>query len=250
MRDLEPLIREHANDSEVNCKLSTPVVEAIRDAGLFKIFTPRALGGLEFGLPEAYKIFEAFAHIDSAVGWAVANSNAPAFTGAALPLYNCGAISATPFITTVALSSANNALKEALILAEKKTPAYMPAAIGDRPVAQAQLAEAKGKIEASRVYLAHALENLWANAAAGQAPNDEQKYTVQIASSHGTKAAGEAINLIFQVVTSSGTHRRMPFERYMRDIQTLMTHAFTSTARFESAGKMMMGRFTDWAFLY
>ena len=380
VRGLEPMIREHAPRFESDRRVSAEVMDAIRDAGFFRLFTPESLGGLELDLPSAYEIFEAFADIDSAIGWTVPNSNGPAMAGAALdsaaaeeiygnpntilagapyppgkarrvaggfrvsgkiayvsgcdhanwiagssfiydedgnreadedgnairlrtlfrtedveitdnwdtlgmrgtgshdvvvsdafveekfshvlgpiehrnpafsgPLYRCGAIASAPFVTVVCLSSANSALMSALELASKKTPAYMPATVGDRPVAQAQLAEAKGKIDGARLYLKKTIEDLWRNAVSGNTPSNELKTSLQIAASHGTKAAGDALSLIYEVVTSSGVHRALPFERHLRDVQTLMTHAFTSTARFESAGKLLVGRETDWFFLY
>jgi len=378
IKDIEPLIRQYAEEAEQNRTLSMPVVKALRDAGFFRMWTPKGLGGLEVDLPTSYRIFETLADIDSAVGWAVPNANGPLLAGAYFPsdvaeeiygdplsisagspnppgkatkvdggykvngtisyvsgcdfathvagsaliyqgneiqknntghpvplrivfraedveilgnwdtlgmlgtgshdvkvsdvfveekythflgpldtlrapydgpLYRCGPIVGTPFVTVVCLSSANNALNLALDLASKKTPAFMRGTVGDRPVAQAQLAEAKAKIVAARLYLRQVMDDIWEEAVSGHRTSSEFKVALQLAACHGTKAAGEALDLVYGVVGATGIQRSQPFERYHRDIRTLMQHAFTSISRFESAGKLMVGRETDWPFL-
>jgi len=38
--------------------------------------------------------------------------------------------------------------------------------------------------------------------------------------------------------------------QYFRDVHTASQHAFASISRFESIGKLMLGRQSDWAFYY
>ena len=45
VRELEPLIREHAAEAEAAHRLPKVTVEAIRKAGLFRIWVPESLGG-------------------------------------------------------------------------------------------------------------------------------------------------------------------------------------------------------------
>ncbi|MDQ2649667.1 MAG: hydroxylase, partial [Actinomycetota bacterium] len=44
-RDLAPLAAKHAEESEQDRRLAAPVVDALRDAGLFRLCVPKALGG-------------------------------------------------------------------------------------------------------------------------------------------------------------------------------------------------------------
>ena len=44
---LEPLIREYADEAERNRRLSQPVVTALAEAGFFRLYLPRTLGGFE-----------------------------------------------------------------------------------------------------------------------------------------------------------------------------------------------------------
>ena len=79
---LAPLIAEHALEAEQQRRLSPVVAEALRAAGFYRLFRPRALGGLELDPVTAFRLIEALARIDSAAGWNVAISNAIEVWGA------------------------------------------------------------------------------------------------------------------------------------------------------------------------
>jgi len=79
---LAPLIRGYADESERERRLSKPVVEALRDAGFFRMFRPLARGGLELDPVSAFRIIEALAQSDSASGWNVQIANASELFGA------------------------------------------------------------------------------------------------------------------------------------------------------------------------
>ncbi len=44
---LRPLIEQHIETSEHERRLATPIFEGLRDAGLFQLMVPKALGGFE-----------------------------------------------------------------------------------------------------------------------------------------------------------------------------------------------------------
>ena len=58
VRTLEPIIRQHADEAERERRLSTPVAGAMRDAGLYRMWRPKALGGLEVDPMTAFRVFE------------------------------------------------------------------------------------------------------------------------------------------------------------------------------------------------
>src|SRR5262245_39387419 len=45
--DLLPFIREHAAEAEKKRRLSPVVIDALREAGVFRLLLPRSFGGLE-----------------------------------------------------------------------------------------------------------------------------------------------------------------------------------------------------------
>jgi len=66
---IEPILREHAATAERERRLATPVAKALRDAGLYRLWRPRALGGFELDPIAGFEVLEAVARIDSAAGW-------------------------------------------------------------------------------------------------------------------------------------------------------------------------------------
>ena len=86
VRRLEPLIREHTDESERNRRQSPPVVTALAAAGILRMYTPHSLGGLEVEPLTFYRVVEEIARIDGSTAWCVwiASGN-PVFAGSCLP---------------------------------------------------------------------------------------------------------------------------------------------------------------------
>jgi alkylation response protein AidB-like acyl-CoA dehydrogenase len=82
---LEPLIRTHAEEAERNHHLSQPVVAALKKAGLFRMYIPKALGGLEVSPQTLYRVVEARARIDGSTGWCTFIGGVIGVFGAFLP---------------------------------------------------------------------------------------------------------------------------------------------------------------------
>jgi alkylation response protein AidB-like acyl-CoA dehydrogenase len=67
---LSSLIREHADRGERERHLMDPVVEALRDAGLYRMLVPRHLGGLQVEPLTFYHVVEALSRVDGLLGGA------------------------------------------------------------------------------------------------------------------------------------------------------------------------------------
>jgi alkylation response protein AidB-like acyl-CoA dehydrogenase len=78
-RNVGPVIARHAETTERDRRLAPPVLEALRAAGLFRLFTPRALGGLEIDAVTFARIVEEVSTFDSAAGWAFQAGNTGAW---------------------------------------------------------------------------------------------------------------------------------------------------------------------------
>jgi alkylation response protein AidB-like acyl-CoA dehydrogenase len=66
-----PLITAHADATEHDRCLAAPVVQALRDAGLYGLYIPHSLGGREANVETAASVVEAVARVDGATGWNV-----------------------------------------------------------------------------------------------------------------------------------------------------------------------------------
>jgi indole-3-acetate monooxygenase len=69
VKALEPVIRAHADTSERESRLAAPIVDALHQAGLFRILLPESMGGGDLTIPEAMRVFEAMARLDGSTGW-------------------------------------------------------------------------------------------------------------------------------------------------------------------------------------
>jgi alkylation response protein AidB-like acyl-CoA dehydrogenase len=85
VRELEPIIRAHSTDAERDRRLSDTVADAMRDVGLYRMWRPKALGGLEVDPMSAFRVLEEVARIDSAAGWNLQLSTAVDALGAWFP---------------------------------------------------------------------------------------------------------------------------------------------------------------------
>lgn len=84
-RELQPLIREHLVAGEQQARLTKEVVTAVGEAGLFRLYAPREVGGLEIPPPVALAVIEAASAADPAVGWYIFNSLPACLAAASLP---------------------------------------------------------------------------------------------------------------------------------------------------------------------
>jgi alkylation response protein AidB-like acyl-CoA dehydrogenase len=66
---IEPVIRAHSAQAEKERRLPDAVANTMRESGLYRLWRPRAFGGLEVDPMTAFQVFEEVSRIDSAAGW-------------------------------------------------------------------------------------------------------------------------------------------------------------------------------------
>lgn len=376
VRDIEPIIRQYAAEAERDCKLSAAVARAMHEAGLYRLWRPKALGGFELDPVSGLRIIEAVSRIDSAAGWnlqiAVAHDmfapwfsdraaaeifhadaipvgafnparqaipveggylisgrtsyvsgahHATAFIGfaqiydggqirlganglpetrliavpadkaniignwntmgmrgsgshdvefvdafipehwAALwlpletpgaayagPLYRLTVWPATAALVAPALGIARAAIEEAIALLNAKTPAFGKRTLRNSSVAQATLAAAAGKLEASRTFLFEVFNEAWHRASAGQSITLAAKGRMQLAMTHATQECAKAVGLIQEIAGASAIREEYGFSRYFRDSHVIAQHGFTNAAKLEAVGQILLGIDPEWPF--
>jgi alkylation response protein AidB-like acyl-CoA dehydrogenase len=85
VRRLVSLVAEHRQAIDRERRLPDSVFEACADAGLFRLWLPEALGGLELTPLEFMGVVEAAAELDGSVGWIVGNGGGMSRVAGYLP---------------------------------------------------------------------------------------------------------------------------------------------------------------------
>ena len=67
--DLTPHIRAVREELEATRRLPLSLVQAIADAGLFRLYLPQAVGGLELPPLTVFRVIEELSKADGSVGW-------------------------------------------------------------------------------------------------------------------------------------------------------------------------------------
>jgi indole-3-acetate monooxygenase len=84
-KEIAPIVEKHSADGERERRLPRPVLDALREAGLLRMMTPRSLGGLETDPVTRALVAEEIGRHDSAAGWTLENPLDWAFFCARLP---------------------------------------------------------------------------------------------------------------------------------------------------------------------
>jgi indole-3-acetate monooxygenase len=86
VRELAPRLRETAEATEAARSLPEPIVQAMADAGLYRMYLPRSLGGGELDPLTYFDVIEALTQVESVAGWSVLiSTGAMTITARGLP---------------------------------------------------------------------------------------------------------------------------------------------------------------------
>lgn len=66
---LRPLIAEHADEAERERHVAADVVGGLAEAGVFRLFVPKSVSGLEADVVSAVRLFEEISRTDASAGW-------------------------------------------------------------------------------------------------------------------------------------------------------------------------------------
>ena len=83
IRKLAPRITARAAEIEVARRTPPDLVDSLKSIGVFRMFAPRSVGGMQLDLPQGLKIITALSRIDGSIGW---NAMIGSVAGLFLPL--------------------------------------------------------------------------------------------------------------------------------------------------------------------
>ena len=75
VHEIGPLLSQYGAEERQNRRLSRPAMDALRDAGLFRLFMPLSLGGFEADPLTTAKVVEEVSHYNTAAGWTLMVAN-------------------------------------------------------------------------------------------------------------------------------------------------------------------------------
>ena len=71
---------------------------------------------------------------------------------------------------------------------------------------------------------------------------------IGLAASFALEAAVQAVDLLYSSAGTTAFRDESPLQKRFRNLQTLRQNAIASWSRYESLGKMILGRPSDWPF--
>jgi alkylation response protein AidB-like acyl-CoA dehydrogenase len=148
---------------------------------------------------------------------------------------------------TESVAVAAEAIDAGVQLCKTKTPAFNTTPVREQQLAQFQMGKARSRVEAARDTLYRAAEQANDELAGTTALlSDEAKIRLQLAVCFAAEACAEAVRWVNDATGTSSFRESYPFERHFRDAHVLVQHAFKSSARYASAGRLMFGQPNDW----
>jgi len=140
----------------------------------------------------------------------------------------------------IALGIADTVLKEFIELAKQKTPYGLKYILRDNAVIQSQIGVAMSQLTSSRVFLHHAISQMYEGAKHGGI-TVEQRVQLRMASSHGAYQARQVVDTIYHSAGATAIFESNPFERRFRDIHTVAQQVQSHFTVFEAIGQYYLG---------
>ena len=166
----------------------------------------------------------------------------------AAPLYRMGLAVDPMRMGRVAVGIAQGALDDFVELATVNTPAYTARVTADREGVQERVGRAHALVQAARNNLRTAVADAWEAVQHGPRITGQSGIPLALASVFALDASVQAVGLLYESGGSTAFRDESPLQRRFRDLQTLRQNAFISWSRYESVGKMILDRPTDWPF--
>jgi alkylation response protein AidB-like acyl-CoA dehydrogenase len=141
----------------------------------------------------------------------------------------------------IALGIARTTLDAFIELAKTKTPTGGKAVLRDNAVIQSQVGLAQAQLASSRVFLLHALDQIWEDACRTGALSVERRVQLRMASSHAIHQAKLVVDAAYHSAGATAIFESNPFERRFRDIHTLSQQVQGHFSVFEAIGQHFLG---------
>lgn len=161
------------------------------------------------------------------------------------PLYRVSFLGALAIgVASVVVGLGQRAIDELVGLAGK-VPSGSTRSLAERPVVQAQVAEAEAAVRSSRAFLRAAADECWEAAANGEPVTPELKRVLRLAATNAVQRSAHAVDLCYHAGGGSSIFESHPLQRVFRDAHVATQHGMVATRVYETLGRMSFGLPTE-----
>jgi len=112
----------------------------------------------------------------------------------------------------------------------------------EMPRVQSVIAEQHAALAAARSYVFSSLEAQWAKLETGAPLTVEERADVWLARTNAFQTARRVVTALYDLVGGSAVYsRKSPFDRHLRDTQTMCQHIVAQTKGWEAVGSLLLG---------
>lgn len=140
----------------------------------------------------------------------------------------------------IAIGLAQASLDAVIELAKGKTPYGLSYVLKDNAVIQSQIGIAQSQLAAARVFLHHALTEMYEGARAGGV-TVPQRVQLRMGSCNAAYTARQVVDTAYHAAGATAIFESNPFERRFRDVHTVSQQVQSHFAVFEAIGQYYLG---------
>jgi alkylation response protein AidB-like acyl-CoA dehydrogenase len=141
----------------------------------------------------------------------------------------------------VALGIARAALDAFIALATSKTPSGTRLALRDNHVIQARIALSEAKLGSAAGWLERVLDEAWREVAVSPRISFDERIRIRLASTYAIHEAREVVETAYAEAGATAIFQSNPFERRLRDINTVSQQVQGSSIHFQTVGQYFLG---------
>ena len=141
-----------------------------------------------------------------------------------------------------AVGAARNMINRFVDLAATKVPAGGNfTSLAERAPAQIAIGEAEGLCQAARAVLMDTVDGVWARGESGEPFTNDVLARQRVGIVTSVRLAAQAIDLLHDAAGMNAVATDSVLDRCWRDIHTMTQHLILSPARYEIAGRVLLG---------
>ena len=144
-------------------------------------------------------------------------------------------------VAPVPLGIARRAIDEVITLAPGKLSIPGFQFVSDEVRTHDALARAEALVSSARAFVHDAVGQLWESARAGDPPSLQQRAMVRLAMHHAATSSRDAVQLLYDTMTTSSVYQPSVLDQAMRDVQTICQHVVLTSRTRIAAGRALLG---------